>query len=200
MENNMQLQATIPQTTVPQTITTPDQERMAASLLAEVESELRRLEELRTAITKPQNEAIKAVNAQAKEVSAPLEDIKAKLQEVMGAYRLSPEVQDMIVKRKRMEKEHWRLQKEGTAEEIESVALAIQAVNELVPASVDAGEFDVRYRSGIEILSVDEAQLPERYWKRVVDEKAVKDDIELIGAVTGVEYRWVYKPSCYAKN
>lgn len=189
----------IPTLTI-QTVENPEQELHACALLAEVETQLRAIEDSRTAITAPQNAAIKEVNAQAKQVAAPLEAIKATLQGILETYRLLPAAQEKLAKRRALEVTYREAEKEG---DMESLVIYGERLNEMkaeLPASVPAGDFEVRYRTGLEILSINEAELPERYWKKVIDEKAIKEDIDLIGAVPGVEHRWKYTPTCYAKN
>lgn len=58
----------------------------AADRLKLVKGLLQKIEEARTRITKPMNEALRQVNAQAKEASAPLIDAEAKIKRAMIAY------------------------------------------------------------------------------------------------------------------
>ena len=182
-------------------VNNPVTEAQVCRALAQVEDALRILEEERTSITKPQRAAIDIVNSKAKVAAAPLEAQKQALQSVLEAYRLQPAVQTIIAERLSAERKFRAAEKEGDMLALTALSQTIADLREQVPPSVDAGpEFEVRYRSGIELLNVDEATLPERYWLRIPNEKLIKEDIDAIGAVEGVEHRYTYKPSCYTKK
>ena len=182
-------------------VNNPVTEAQVCKALAQVEDALRILEEERTSITKPQRAAIDIVNAKAKVAAAPLEAQKQALQAVLEAYRLQPAVQTIIAERLSAERKFRAAEKEGDMLALTALSQTIADLREQVPPSVDAGPgFEVRFRFGIEIQSVDEALIPEHYYKRVLDEKAVKNDIDALGSVPGVTHRWTYTPAVYAKK
>lgn len=172
-------------------------ERTACEELVRVEEALREVEARRLKITKPQNDAIDAVNFQAKEVSLPLKAIKEELQGLLEKYRQLPEVQEKIAHLRSLKRANTNA---ALAGDLGAVANTSELIAETdVPLSVDCGEYSVRYREGLELEDVDEEKLDKRYFKTVVDEAAIKNDIEMIGNVRGVTHRWKLTPTVYSK-
>ena len=179
-------------------VTDSETERQAAGQLVLVEKALRQLEERRTDITRPLNASLKKINEEVKVVAVPLEAKKAELQAAMGEYRLQPKVQEMLARRDRMEKMFRHAERDGDERSMREVAPVIALINEELPRTVkvEGSDLSVRYRSSIEIDSINEDELPEEFFTRTPDVKRIKAQIETLGSVPGVEHRYVSGAYC----
>lgn len=188
----------VPRPLLPTEITTLEDEKEYAKALVSVEVALRELEAKRKKIAKPQFDAFKAVNEQAKEASAPLEEMKSAVQGMMERYRQSPEVQGKLAALRNHKRINAIAGRDGDIDTVNITAEMIATTD--VPLSLKVGKYDIRYREGVVIESVMEDQLPDRYFKKVIDEAAIKADIESLGFVRGVMHKWTYVPTVYSKK
>lgn len=179
------------------TITEPNQESLVAERFAELEREIRQIEEERKLKTRGLDAAKKDYMEAEKSMKAPLEAEQTALAAAMEAYRLSEPVQTALAEVRNLKRDYREAEKVGDTTALALIGEKIEAADLKPSVAVDGGR--VQYRVGIELLNVDESLLPDRYFKRVLDEKAIKEDIDALGAVTGVEFRWTYKPSFVAK-
>jgi colicin import membrane protein len=72
----------------------------AGTLLTRIKAQLKTLEDARTRITKPINDALRAVNAQAKEAAAPLLNAEARIKTALTTYNREQEELRRIEQRK----------------------------------------------------------------------------------------------------
>lgn len=168
----------------------------AADHLKAIKGLLKQIEDARTRVTKPLNEALRQVNSQAKEASAPLATSELQIKRAMNAYadeqdRIRREEQARADEAARKEQE--KLQQRATraastgkvekAAELESQACAVVApvINREPPkvsgiTSREVWKFDVTDPSLVprEYLSVDETKI-----RKVV--QALKGDTKIAG-------------------
>jgi hypothetical protein len=183
---------------LPSKVETVEQEAEASRILVETETELRRIEADRKALSVPTNKVLKEINEKSKAIAEPFEEAKAALQKALSDYRLTPEVQEKIAKRTAFERDFRKFEKEGDVKSMEIVSAAISRVLEEVPKSVkvEGSSLVVRYRESLKLDEVDEETLPEEFFDRVPNEKRIKERIDLIGAVPGVTHRFEMNPYC----
>lgn len=178
----------------PAPVTDTESEKVAAAWMAEAETRLRAIEDRRTALTKPMNDAIKEWNRAAKAAAKPFEDVKEKVASMLAAYRSSQEIRSAIHLRDRAERLMRRAEKEG---DVVAMTAHGETLNELlaaVPKSVPASDtMVVRYRSTT-TLDIDESMLPDEFFVRTPDEKAIKAALEEGRVIPGVTFTTTLKP------
>lgn len=183
-------------------------ERAVAKLFVEAELTIRDIEAGRKELTVPLNEALKKINTTAKEQSLPMIEIKEELQKKLSDYRLLPEVQEKLARRRTLERESYQAEKAGDEDGMRLTGTAIAELNNEVPKSVTVqvpnpkgglSTMDVRFRETLILDEIDEEELDDRYFSWTVNEKAIKDDIKLVGTVTGVKHSYEAKPYCVSK-
>lgn len=198
--NDPLLPITIPEPIIPEEVNDPITEDLAANAFAAFVKAVRAVEAQRLEKTRPLNDVIKDYIAAEKSLKAPMEEGAEKVAALLEAYRLSPAVQEKLASVRMLKKDFREAEKAGDVEGLALIGAKIEAAEVRPSIAVNGGSARVQFRVGIELLEIDEAQLPDRYFKRVLDEKAVKEDIELLGAVKGVEHRWTYRPSFVEKS
>ena len=182
-------------------VTTPDEEREVAAVLSEAESALRRIEAERLERARPLHAVLDDYSAAAKSLAAPYKEIKAAAESVLGAYRLTPEVQQKLATRKKLERDFHQAEKDCELTVMEIAGDYLKRSLAEIPKSVPASEgMVVRFREKLVIDEIDPQLLDERYMIKVADEKLIKKDYELLGAVNGVKFHVEMKPYCVEKG
>lgn len=192
------LPVTYPEPIIPEKVDDPITESLAAQAFAAFEGAVRSVEAQRMEKTRPLNAVIKDYIAAEKSLKQPLEDERDRVGEMLEAYRLSEPVQTALAEVRNLKRDFKDAEKAGDTKALELIGAKIEAADIKPSIPVQGGR--LQFRVGIELLEVDESVLPDRYFKRVLDEKAIKEDIDLLGAVTGVVHRWTYKPSFVEKS
>lgn len=180
--------------TVP--VLSPADELKASELLIQAETELRRIEDERKSMSVPMNKALKELNSKSKAVAAPFEAAKEAIQKVLSDYRCTPAVQEQIALRNRAEKKFRAYEKAGDVEGMQLASESVKELTALVPKSVrpDGASMVVRYRESLKLDAI--GDLPDEFYIRVPDEKKIKEQIELLGSVPGVEHHIEYTAYC----
>jgi len=180
------------------TVASPADELVAADALAKTELILRRIESARLEVTRPLNDALSARNSEAKQSAEPWEKMKECIAEKLSAWRSTDEFQKLLANRDKQERLLAKLMAVATEDDIpemnklgiavkEALAVAPKSVSTTVPAVV-------RYRSKVVVGEVDEIVLPECYFKKVVDEKAIAKDFEAGIIIPGVAPKRIMSP------
>jgi hypothetical protein len=191
----------IPESPLPAPVRSPEEEREAASVLAEVQSRLDAIERRRTELTKPMNDALKEWNGKAREAATPYEAMKDTLKSLLTGWRGSKEFRELYAARSAAE---WRFKEAEREEDVKAMTVAsaeYKSALALAPKSVPAGEGHViRYRTDVVFDSIDESQVPAQFWKRELDmtalKKAVKDGLD----VPGITAHEVMSPAVYSAD
>lgn len=181
-------------------VTTPQQELIAAKMLAEAEAELRKIENSRLAVTAPLNASLKTLNQTAKESSYPFTLIKEELQRRLGHYRSQPNVREGLARRERAEIQFRMAERDGNMTRLKEAETVIAELNEVLPRSVPAGEgYVVRYRTK-KTYEINESELDDRYFMRVPDEKAISDAMDAGAVLRGVTEKLTVTPFVVETN
>ena len=182
-------------------ITTPEEEAKVAEQFSIVETNLRTIEAARTEVTKPMNEAIKNENRQAKEASQDWLERKEVISILMSAYRASEGFQKLLRERNKAESNLLEAQKNEDITAIVEAGKTYQELAKLAPKSVPVGpDSRVQFRHDVVIDEIVECSLPDRYWKKEINEKLIKDDIKLGIEVQGVKFHETYNPQLVEKS
>lgn len=189
---------TFPNTIIPERVDDKTSEALAASAFAQFEKAIRSVENQRLEKTRPLNDVVADYIAAAKSLKQPLEEERDRVGALLEAYRLSPAVQTALAEVRNLKKDFREAEKTGDVTALELIGSKISEAEVPVSIAVDGGS--VRFRNGIELLEIDETLLDSRYYKSVIDEKKIKEDLDLLGDVKGVTFRFTYKPSFFAKE
>lgn len=192
------LAITEPLVTVPERIDDRFSEELAAKDYARVEEALRSLEAQRKEKTRDLIDAKKLIDDGAKSLATPLEEIKSSLSSVLEAYRLTPTVQEALAKYRRWELAWKQAQKDGDVDTLNALSLAAKDFEVKASIPVEGGR--VQFREGIEIIEIDESKLSATFFKKIPDEKLIKEHIDLVGSCQGVTFRRTCKPVYYQGN
>lgn len=183
---------------LPEAVTTPDGERELAGVLCFMQDALDRVEEKRTAFTQPANKAIKEYNAKAKEAAEPFLKAKEAISSLLGQYRASEAFQSLLNERRKAEQDFQQAVMDEDMDRMKATNDELEKALVLAPKSVQTQTGKViRYRSDIVLDEVDESRLPERYFARIPDTKAINDDLKNGIGVEGVRYHIRFKPAVY---
>jgi hypothetical protein len=181
-------------------IKTADGYNEAASFLKSIKGMLGKIEDARTRVTKPLNEALRQVNAQAKDASAPLQTAENQIKRAMIAYsdeqeRLRREEQDRAEAAARKERERLEAQArkaEASGKVEKAVALEQRAASVVAPviqreAPKVAG---VVTREVWKFSIIDAAAVPREYL--MVDETKIRKVVQALKGETVIAGVRVY--------
>lgn len=195
---NLNITVQLP-TELPATVSTPADERLVAEALASVQDALDQIERKRTEITKPQRDALTAINDQAKETAYPYEKMREALAKRLTEWRGSAEGKRLLAERSAMEWRFKEAQREGAVEDITKAAEDYSVALELAPKSVPAGAYrSIRYRRNVVIDGYVFEEIPYEYIKATVDEVKLKKALADGVYVPSVTWHEEMMPSVYS--
>lgn len=179
-------------------VTTPNEELVCAIHFAKLEKSLRTIEAQRKERTNPIRKVLEDYAEAARSMAAPLEEERDRVAAMMENYRLSDEVQGKLADLRKMKADFRKAERSGDLSLVTQLAEDI-ALAEVEPSVTVENGF-VAYRTSIEIVSIDESVLDESLFKRIPDEKKIKEMIDTLGTCSGVEFKWRFKPSLTVKG
>lgn len=173
--------------------------RDVAEIFSEATLNVRKLEEERKTISVPLNKALDELMEKTKEAKGPHENVIAAAKVALSGWRSQPQVQESIAKIRRLERDSRQAAKDGDVRAVELIGRNVAELSEECPKAIPVSNGSVRFTERLKLTHIDESELDDRYFvvKRVVDEDRVKEDIELMGSVRGVEHEYSYSPSFY---
>lgn len=170
---------------------------MVAEIFSEATKIVRTLEEERKSISTPMNKALDELMSKTKIAKAPHESVILAAKESLSAWRKSPEVQEHYARLKYLERKLHTAQMEGDQKAIKLVGTHLNELASDFPKSLPVTDGSIRFRESLNITAVDESRLDDRYFIRIPDEKKILADLELMGAVNGVQHEYSYAPALY---
>ncbi len=183
---------------IPKAITDLPTLQQVAEVMAEATKEVRTLEANRLDLTKDLNATLKKINASSKTLKAPHEEVIEKAEKALSDWRLTPEVQEGVANIRALERQSREAAKEGDEKGVALIAQRIEDLQRKYPKTVKVEGGALRFRESLEVRVDDESQVPERFFKKVIDLDAVKEFIEATGGeVAGIAYGWKYGVSLY---